>query len=131
MIFGCTSSVAELEPFEPDHADTATRAPVRGRRAEGAEPDDAEVVPIVGTAQRGTPTSPRRSYTVMSVPPYRQQVVRHRALLRRCTLERPGTCIVRGSIGSGESVSSKRRGRSSAGRAPALQAGRTTRCVMQ
>jgi hypothetical protein len=51
MIFGCTSSVAELEPFEPDHADAATRAPVRGRRAEGAEPDDGEVVSVVWAAQ--------------------------------------------------------------------------------
>jgi hypothetical protein len=51
MIFGCTASVAELEPFEPDHADTTTRAPVRGRRAEGAEADDAEVVSVVGTVQ--------------------------------------------------------------------------------
>jgi hypothetical protein len=63
MILGCTSSVAELEPFEPDHADAATRAPVRGRRAEGAEPDDAEVVSVVGTAQRDALTSPRRSRT--------------------------------------------------------------------
>ena len=63
MILGCTSSVAELEPFESDHADAATRAPVRSRRAEGAEPDDAEVVPVVGIAQRGTLTSPRRSRT--------------------------------------------------------------------
>jgi hypothetical protein len=51
VIFGRTSSVAELEPFEPDHADTTTRAPVRGRRAEGAEPDDAEVVSVVRTVQ--------------------------------------------------------------------------------
>jgi hypothetical protein len=51
MILGCTSSVAELEPFESDHADASTSAPVRGRRAEGAQPDDAEVISVVGTAQ--------------------------------------------------------------------------------
>ena len=61
VILGCASCVPELEPFEPDHACAPPRGPVRGRRAEGAETDDAEIVSVVGTAQRGALTSPRRS----------------------------------------------------------------------
>jgi hypothetical protein len=124
MIFGCTSSMAELEPFEPDHADAATRAPIRGGRAEGAEPDDAEVVSVVGTAQRGTLAfTAKVSYAVIDAPLYCSKWSVVAISFAGAPWNGPETCIVRGSIGSGESVWSESRGRSSAGRAPALQAG--------